>query len=153
MATEDNKLACLLDIDINRLDDYKLHLGVHNQKSHPLDLYVENNKNWKEWNKWYGGRNRWKNCKYILSFMQFHHEGRDVWLFGGIFEVKEPIPKGKKQGHFYNIDYTEQGKEFIGRLKIIYAMPGRTTYPYLRSSVYSKLKISEILKEPYSGAT
>ena len=151
MATEDNKLARLLDIDLNRLGDYKLHFGVQYQNRHPLDEYVENNNSWKEWNKWYGGTNRWKNCRYILSFMQFYPEGLDVWLFGGTFEVKQPIPKGKKQGPYYNIDDTKKGKEFIGRLKIIYAKSG-PAYRRLET-VYSKLKISEILRVPYSGAT
>ena len=148
----DNKLACLLDIDINQLDDYKLHSGVQYQNRHPLDEYIENNKSWKEWNEWYKGIDRWTGCKYILSFMQCHRESQNVWLFGGTFEVKGlDIPQGEKEGPFYKIDYTEQGEEFIGRLKITYTKSG-TAYPHLKT-VYSKLKISEILKVPYSGAT
>ena len=43
--------------------------------------------------------------------MQFYHE-TDIWLFGGVFEVVE------RHDERYEVELSEQGKEFIGRLKL-----------------------------------
>ena len=80
---------------------------------------------------------------------KFHPDGKDVWLFGGIFEKKSlKRPPGGKQGHFYDVLLTEKGQEYIGRLKIIADGSKTRNYPYL-TKVYHKLKFSEILETRY----
>ena len=159
MEKQTKDLAQLLDIDTNHLNEYKFHSAVKNNAGYqPLDGYTDDRKgigkdggrgNWKGWQTYYGGVDRWKGCKYILSFMNVYPEGRNVWLFGGIWEKRGlNIPEGEKEGYFYDVDLTDQGREYIGCLKIIYHhIRG---YPYLET-VVRELKLSEILKEPYSG--
>ena len=143
--------AQILDIDIGKLTDYKLHLAVDSGKGQPLDDYIKDNagpeegSRWRGWQESYRGRDRWKR-RYILSFMQVYPEGRDIWLFGGIFEVLE---RPNKEKNWYVVKLTEQGKEYIGRLKIKYSS-GRNKYLLLENS-YPKLKFHEILRAPYSG--
>ena len=158
MEKQTKDLAQLLDIDINHLDEYKFHAASWNGKTHPLDAYIKDDKgvgevggNWKGWQTWYGGKNRWTR-KYILSFMRFNPEGDpDVWLFGGIFEVKGlNIPEEQEQGDFYDVDLTDQGREYIGRLKIIYHHQPQQSYLKLEKC-YPELKLGGILKVPYSG--
>ena len=145
-------LAYLLDIDVNKLSEYKFHAAVWNGRTRPLDVYIEDRarvgevgNNWLSWQTSYSGTNRWTR-KYILSFMRVYPEGKDAWLFGGIFEVLErPTKKGE-----YKVKLTDKGKEYVGRLKITYHKDIRASYPNLET-VYEKLEFSEILKAPYSG--
>ena len=152
-------LAHLLDIDTNRLNEYKFHAAMKQTAGYqPLDGYIDDRKGvdgvedrWKGWQTYYGNVDRWKSGQYILSFMNVYPEGDNVWLFGGIWEKKGlNIPEGGKQGHFYDVDLTDQGQEYIGRLKIIFHSEFRNKYPNL-NTVYSELEFSEILKAPYSG--
>ncbi|MBC6413986.1 MAG: GIY-YIG nuclease family protein [Chromatiales bacterium] len=152
------ELANLLDIDTNKLDEYKLHAAVQESygKREPLDEFIadgeragEKESAWWGWQAWYQARNRWTR-KYILSFMRVYSEGENVWLFGGIFEVKNPYSKGDKVGALYDVHLTEQGKEWIGRLKITYNNKVRQQYLYLEN-VYDQLEFSELLKSRYSG--
>ena len=70
---------------IKNVHDYKVHFGRWNGKHQPLDLWVEDEAEWKGWQIYYPGRNDF-NRKYIFSVMDFYHES-DTWLFGGIFRV------------------------------------------------------------------
>ena len=148
-------LAHLLDIeDVNK---YKFHASVWNGQTHPLDAYVKDGKkageagsDWWYWQAWYKYP-RWEDAKYILSFMQVYTEGTNVWLFGGIFEIKGlniPPGKEKEEGDFYDVNLTEKGQQWIGRLKITIPYEDTRKYPDL-SKVYSDIKFREILKEPY----
>ena len=163
-------LAHLLDINPDQLDKYIFYPAVYKKgfcpkggAGNPLTYFAkgrekagEKNTAWWNWLAWYyGDKNEWKNgwktwnCDYILSFIQLVSEGRkDMWLFGGIFENKGlTIPRGeeKKQDTFYDIDLTDQGQEYIGRLKIIYAGHHRRQYAQL-DWVYDELKVSDIAK-------
>ena len=171
-------LAHILDIDPDKLNNYIFYPAVYGGKYYPSAIYPKGgtanpladyakdrentgkrNTAWWYWLAWYyGDNNGWKDgwqnwkCDYILSFMQFRPEGRkDIWLFGGIFEnmgLNIQEGKEKEQGPFYEVDLTEQGQEYIGRLKIIYNKPSKNPYAYL-SSVYEKLEVSDIVK-PYT---
>ena len=142
-------LADLLDLDVNELNEYKFHPAIYNGSKHPLDDYNKDRAGigevgdkWLSWQTSYGSTNRWT-LKYILSFMRVHPEGKDTWLFGGIFEVIE-----RKKKEYYKVKLTDRGKEYIGRLKITYHHSFSQQYPYLET-VYGELKLSEILKVPY----
>ena len=140
-------------LDIGELDDYKLHLAMDSGEGQPLDDYIKDNAGpgkvgdrWTGWQEYRKKNDRWKNCKYILSFIRVYPEGNDIWLFGGIFEKLDP-DKGSKG---YKIEKTEQGREYRGRLKISYHNRKRNVYRKLET-VYSELKVHELLSEPYSG--
>ena len=146
-------------LNIENLKDYKFHPAVKDRRranQEPLDLFKEDGENagklgseWWGYQAWYENKDRWKNCRYILSFMQFYPEGKDVWLFGGTFEKKGlDRPPGGKENWFYDVRLTEKGQGYIGRLKIIADGSKTRNYPYLKN-VYSKLKFSEILEEQY----
>ena len=146
-------LAKLLDIEDQ--NEYKFHPATKNRENiEPLDVFTEDGikagevgSGWWGWQAWYENRDRWKGCKYILSFMQFYPDGKDVWLFGGIFEKRSlNRSPGETQGHFYDVRLTEKGEKYIGHLKIIADGSKTRNYPYLKK-VYSKLKFSEILEE------
>ena len=147
------ELAHLLDIE--DLKHYKLHLAVKNDKNiEPLDSFIKGRRNagevgadWWWWQAAFREKNRWTR-KYIFSLMRVHPEGDDVWLFGGIF-----IVMGKNEDS-YNVHLTEKGREYIGRLKIIYHNTDQNVYRNLETD-YSDLNSSEveILKEPYWCST
>ena len=151
-------LAHLLDIEDK--SEYKIHFAKQADGKRPLDIFINEGKKagevgsaWWGWHSWYSGRNRWKGCKYILSFIRVYPEGGDVWLFGGIFEVRGlSIPEGEKAGEFYDVKLTDKGKEYIGHLKIRYRSSERLKYLWLEN-VYPNLEFSEILKARYSGVT
>ncbi len=78
------KVSNLFNIDESEMRDYKLHLACRSGH-HPLDLYIQDQSNWVDWNQWrrnYDDFNR----KYIFGLMDFYHE-KNKWLFGGIFKV------------------------------------------------------------------
>ena len=149
-------LAHLLDIDPNELHEYKIHFAKQSGEKRPLDHFIKDGEiagkgeksDWWWWQAWRedGQKNRWTR-KYIVSFIRVYPEGDDVWLFGGIFEVK-----GIREDSLYDVHLTDKGKEYIGYLKIEYHSSERLKYLYLER-VYPNLKFSEILKARYSGVT
>ena len=150
-------LAKLLDIDLDKLHEYKFHLAVKDKKKNidPFDAFIEDKEKAGEvgsncwwWQAAYGeGREkyRWGEATHILSFMRFRPEGDDAWLFGGIFQVT-----GRDKEEHYDVHLTTKSNEWIGRLKIHYHSPEIKKYLYF-NRVYPKLKDNtiEILKEPY----
>ncbi len=153
-------LAKLLDIE--DLKYYKLHLAVRSSpgqgRKDPVEAYLKDGRDagevdtaWWGWHAWCEGEDRWRGRPYVLSFMRVYPDN-DVWLFGGIFKVRElDIPQGEKKGEFYEIHLTGKGREYIGRLKITdYHNTLRNVYRNLEND-YSDLNDSkiEILKEPY----
>ena len=153
-------LAHLLDIDLDKLHQYKLHLAIKNdENTEPLDVFIKDRKkagevdsNWWGWNAWYPGWNRWGKRQYILSFMRVHPKGKDVWLFGGIFEIKGwlQVPKKKEKGRFYDVHLMGKGREYIGCLTITYHNTAQNMYRNLEK-YYSDLNDGKIetLEEPY----
>ena len=106
---------------IENLRDYKIHFARFNGYSQPLETWARNPKAWQDWQEYWPGRNDF-NRPLIFSLMQFYHEP-DIWLFGGVFKVLAR--------HFdrsqYEVELTEQGKGFSGRLKLRSPYRGRTT--------------------------
>ena len=136
---------------IDKPDDYKIHFATHNGDHHPLDLWLEDRDEWESWQRYHPQKNEF-NRKYIFSAMQFHHEGKNVWLFGGIFRVLARREDSREDhGYRYEVALMKHGESFIGRLK--FAAPSRTsrTTRAKFERHYHSLEVLEILREPFSG--
>ena len=121
---------------------YKVHFARHDSHSEPLDVFAQGPYMWAGWQEHRSSKNRF-NREFIFSLAKFYHE-TDIWLFGGIYAVLERNEDG------YEVELTEQGGGFIGRLKL------RSTYRAMNSSVklegkYADFEVQEILREPYTG--
>ena len=126
--------------------DYKIHLASWNTLYQPLDVFVRDREEWKEWNTYRSKRDDF-NRRYIFSLIDFYPE-RDIWLFGGVFEVLSRSPEPR--AHSYEVQLTPTAKEFIGRLKLHFKRPSRGRAIRLET-YYPELRVTELLREPYSG--
>lgn len=125
--------------------EYKVHLASWNGETHPLDVFVRDRNEWKVWNTWRYGKDRF-NLPYVFSLIRFYHEP-DTWLFGGIYKVISRSPEN--YSHSYEVELDPTATEFIGRLKIRFERQRNDSIRL--QNVYSKMVVSEILREPYSG--
>lgn len=133
---------------IENLHDYKIHFARRydpsNNRSQPLEVWTRSAEEWQGWQEYMPGRNDF-NRPFIFSLIQFYHEP-DIWLFGGVFRVLAR--------HFdrseYEVELTDQGQGFSGRLKLRSPYRGRTTRTLMESH-YANFEVQEILREPYSG--
>lgn len=138
---------------IENVNDYKLHFAQYNDNEQPLDVFVRDQSAWQEWNEYFPNRNDF-NRHFIFSFIHFYpdenrQDRKEFWLFGGIFQVLSRPPNTSN----YEIELTDQGEAFIGRLKLHYNHgKGLPIRPKLET-YYNRFEVSEILREPYSGAT
>lgn len=126
------------------LREYKIHFASDDGGAQPLDVWVRDPTHWQAWQEYYPGRNDF-NRPYIFSLMDFYRE-RDVWLFGGIFRVVARHADPDR----YEVELTERGAPFIGRLKL------RSDYRERARRVkfenhYDSLEVAEVLREPFSG--
>ncbi|MCM1987068.1 GIY-YIG nuclease family protein [Methanococcoides seepicolus] len=135
------KVENLLKID--NIDNYKIHFAVGNGVERPLDVFVRDRDEWKEWNSWRGNNNRFSR-EYIFSVMRFHPQP-EKWLFGGIFKVVERHKDG------YVVTLEEQYQEYIGRLLIDYPGPKVPGSAFYLEKHYPNLLVSQIFEKPYSG--
>ncbi len=134
---------------IIRIDDprkFKLHAARWNGKDHPLEVFVRDKKEWLAWNTWRNRKDEFSR-RYIFSLIDFYHE-KNMWLFGGIYEVvnRHNIP----DSHGYEIKEMDDFSGYVGRLKIKLEKPSRGRAFYLENHI-DKMKVSEILKQSYSG--
>lgn len=127
-------------------EDYKGHLACWNGSHQPLDVFVRDRAEWKQWNTWRSDKDDF-NRRYIFSLIDFYPEP-DIWLFGGIFEVLSRSPE--KKAHAYTVQLTQTGSDFIGRLKMQLKRPGRIKSVRFEK-YYPQITVSELLREPYSG--
>ena len=129
---------------------YKAHFARWNGHYHPLNEWVSDRSKWVHWQR-HRKRNEFRR-RYIFSLMDFYHE-RDVWLFGGVFEV---LKRHKGHGGIrYDVKLTDLGKPYIGRLKLRSSYRERKAEVYFENHYEGKhtLHVLEILREPYSGRT
>ena len=127
---------------ISNLSDYKLHFARWNGDTQPLDVWVRDKNEWQGWQEYWPKRNDF-NRPYIFSLMQFYHE-EDTWLFGGVFRVL-----GLKQDR-YEVQLCDEGKGFIGRLKLHTPYRERSTRVNFENH-FANFTVSEILREAYTG--
>ncbi len=129
---------------VNNVENYKIHFGRWYKEGqvYPLDEWVSDSSKWKEWQEYRPGKNEF-NREFIFSVMDFYHEN-DAWLFGGVFRVI-----GRHEDR-YEVELTEKGEKYIGRLKLRLNYKERTTRVKFENH-YDKFQVLEILREPYSG--
>jgi hypothetical protein len=127
---------------IDKPEEFKLHLGRWNGESQPLEAWVRNRTEWKEWQEYRPARNDF-NRPMIFSLMSFYREP-DIWLFGGVFRVLV------RHADRYEVEQTDDGTGFIGRLKLRSTYRNRQTRVNFESH-YGELEVQEILREPYTG--
>lgn len=130
-------------IKIQNLTNFKLHLGTKSDKGiQPLDLFIEDENNWKELTECKNSKNEW-NRNFIFSMMDFYPK-TDTWLFGGVFEVLKSFPKG------YEVREVQEYKEFTGRLLVNYDrhMRGRA---FILENHINDMTVNQIFEYKYSG--
>jgi hypothetical protein len=134
--------------NLEAYDKYKLHLGCFNGDDNPLDLYVEDEEEWKRWNEWRNPKtfkNEW-NRDYIFSLIQFYPKN-NTWLFGGIFKV---IDRPENQN--YIIEEVEYFRKYNGRLLLNFeryqGMRGRS---FLLESYIESITVNQIFEYKYVG--
>ncbi|MGI9559240.1 MAG: GIY-YIG nuclease family protein [Thermodesulfobacteriota bacterium] len=138
-------------LKIENEKDYKIHLATWNGSQQPLDVFVKGEKDSRELNRWVNGKKHKLNRKYVLLLLNFYPE-RNIWLFGGIYEVgKYEVRKHPFVHLLYDTEITKEFEPFIGRLKIHFERGARRA-TYVNLGTYSdEFVVSEILKERYTG--
>ncbi len=121
---------------------YKVHFARWNQKIHPLEAYARNFDTWRGWQEYRPAKDEF-NRDFVFSLIQVYYE-TDSWLFGGIWRVANRLPDK------YEVELSDFGKSFIGRLKIKSPYRGRTTRTNLENHLET-FEVAEILAEPYTG--
>lgn len=135
--------------NIENLENYKIHFAKWNGDTHPLDAYMRDFEEWRDWNRYSSSKNDF-NRQYIFSMIDFYPE-RDTWLFGGIWEIKGRY-FGDGNNYPYEIELCENYQKFIGRLKITYSYKERTVRVKMEKH-FDDMVMKEILVEPYSCVT
>lgn len=147
-TTRNNTQPILLkDIwPIERGADYKVHFGRWNGHTQPLDAWVRDPLEWVGWQEYRPQRNMF-NRPYIFSLMNFYPDDQRTWLFGGIFRI---LARHKDR---YQVELTDQGESFIGRLKLWSNYTERATRVDFEDHYNGRysLNVTEILRESYSG--
>ena len=126
--------------------EYKVHLASWNGEAHPLDAFVRDRNEWKQWNSWRAKRDGF-DLEYIFALIDFYPEP-GTWLFGGIYEVVSRTPQNST--HSYEVQLKRDFAEYIGRLKVNFKRPGRVRAVQLKK-YYPGMAVVELLREPYSG--
>jgi hypothetical protein len=135
-------------LQLEEIDRYKLHLGFYNGEWNPLDRYIEDEEEWKQWNEWRNPKtwkNEW-NRDYIFSLIHFYPKA-NTWLFGGIFKI---IDRPNKNN--YIIEEVEKFKKYDGRLLLNFerylGMRGRS---FLLEGYIDSITVNQVLEYKYSG--
>lgn len=131
---------------IHQPEQYKLHLACSDGSDQPLDVFVRNRTEWDGWNRWRGARDDFSR-EFIFSLIDFYPE-KDRWLFGGAYRVLSR--KSINRAHSYVIEPLDEGRSFIGRMKISLKRPGRARAVNFEKH-YKDLIVAEILPAPYTG--
>ncbi|MCY4626298.1 MAG: GIY-YIG nuclease family protein [Acidobacteria bacterium] len=130
--------------------DYKIHFAIRSGNTEPLHVWMRGLEGWKEWQE-SKNRRRWGDSRHVFSLMRMYRES-NMWLFGGIFRIVA------EHSEHYEVELTEIGQRFIGRLKLKSSYEGgQQKYVNLENhygpdSKYT-LEVSELLVEPYAGPT
>lgn len=135
--------------NIIRIEDarkFKFHAARWNNEEQPLDAYVRDKNQWFSWNTWRSNKDEFSR-QFIFSLIDFYPEN-NMWLFGGIYEVTKR--NNVSNSHSYEIKELEEYSVFVGRLKVRLEKPSRGRAFYLENHI-ENMKVSEILKKPYSG--
>jgi len=121
---------------------YKCHFARWNGEHQPLEVWARDKVEWQGWQEYRSARDDF-NRPYVFSLIKFYHEV-DIWLFGGVFRVL------KRHEDRYDMELTDEGSGFLGRLKLRSSYRNRTTRVNFENH-YPEFEVQEILREPYSG--
>jgi hypothetical protein len=127
---------------ISNPDSYKAHFARWNQHNEPLEVLARDQQEWQGWQQYWPGRNEF-NRQYIFALAKFYHEP-DIWIFGGVFRV---LGHNSEE---YQVELTELGSNFIGRLKLRSPYRSRPTRLNFEDH-YNSFEVDEVLKERYTG--
>ena len=138
----------LLDIlRVKNLKDFYVHLSCYNKHDHPLDIYLKDENEYKSWQEWKGNQKDGKIIKekfpqrnLIISFVQVYHEGVDIHLFTGIYEII------KRLNHKYEVIKLDIFQSLIVRLKVKHKRKGQAS-AFLFENVVNEMFIHEIMQE------
>lgn len=133
------KFADLIDLNPRK---YKLHLATKSKEGvNPLDVFIRNKSEWKEWQTYRGSKNEWTR-EYIFSLIKF----QNYWIFAGIFKIV------KRHKTHYEVELTNEYENFIGRLLIsgIPTLRGRGR-SYNLETYFALFEINQILQNIYDG--
>lgn len=137
------KLNDILQLTKEEIQQYKVHIAVrNNQGVSPLDVFLRDKDEWREWNEYKGHRNDW-NRQYIFTLIQDYHR-YDKYVFGGVFEVKERLED------YYSVVLSDKFSSFIGRLVIDYHQ-GQRQVRRRFEEVIDDFLVSEISDKAYAG--
>ena len=131
---------------IANVKDYKVHFARFNGGEQPLDAWVSDRSKWVGWQE-HRPRSNAFSRPYIFSLMNFHPDGDKSWLFGGVFRVVG------RHADRYEVELTDQGEPYIGRLKLRSDYTNRATRVNFENH-YAQgypLQVAALLDEPYSG--
>lgn len=124
------KLHELLEIKKEDFGDYKVHFATSTRgRMEPYNCFLRDE--FKSWQEEQTKKNFSR--KYILSLIYFD---RDIWMFGGIYEVlpTSPTPiEGKKgwKGWKYQTELKDKANVYIGRAFFKFERKFRASYPVL----------------------
>ena len=139
----------LLGISEEKFSDYKIHfaIGATNRKK-PYNAFLIDA--FKEWQEHQTQKNFSR--KYIVSLIYYE---RDVWMFGGVYEVLPVKPTPVKNdsgwcGWKYETRLTDTATEYIGRAFFKFKKEFRASYPVLElkpknGGAPAKMPLSHIL--------
>ncbi len=137
---------------VDKQKEYKVHLAQKSGRTgfEPLDVWVESADKWRACQEDTFSKDVF-NRPYIFALMDCYHQANaGLWLFGGIFKVLHRTHNPGKV--HYDVELTEFGQDFIGRLKIHSPYKSRQTYLKMEG-LYDGFEVREILPERYSGQT
>lgn len=149
------KLLDVLQIPEGDYKRYKIHFATgSNDKRKPYNEFLINRfKDFQE-------RQTLKNFsrEYILSLIYYE---KDIWMFGGIYEVLPdkpvPITEGEWTGWKYNTRLVDVQTDMIGRIFVYYKKDYRNSYPNLEMIPSNEnvvaprdMEISSIKEKPNS---
>lgn len=128
--------------------DYTVHFATYRRGIHdvtPLCALRHDYERWVGWQQWRGTRNRFPR-DFIFSLARIDAEGKDIWLFGGVFQVLRRHEDG------YVVELVkDKYTDLVGRLKL--RSPYRARNRYVRmENQYDDLEVLETLSKPYDAA-
>jgi hypothetical protein len=139
----------LLGINEDDFCNYKVHFATGtNDKKRPYNAFLIDG--FKEWQECQTKKNFKR--KYVLSLIYYE---KDIWMFGGVYEVLPTKPTPIKnnegwQGWKYETKLTERAVDYIGRAFFRFKKEFRASYPVLEldpknGEPIAKMPLSHIL--------
>ncbi len=130
--------------DLNDDTKYRFHLAKPEPNgSRPLDALAKSENDWLNWQVYRGTEKKERFVKdFVVSFAQMKG---NKFLFGGIFRIIS------RTGDVYDVEYTEEYRDMIGRLIIEYHGDNNRTTVFTPSYIYSNSRISGIYEYRFKG--